>query len=141
MRISSKGIDLIKSFEGLRLEAYLDSVNVPTIGYGHTRNVRLGQTITVEQAESFLMEDIHEFELAIQRLVCISLSQNQFDALTSFTFNVGIGNLKKSTLLKKLNTGDIAGAANEFNKWVYAGKQKLKGLVKRRSKERLLFIM
>lgn len=141
MRISSKGIDLIKSFEGLRLEAYLDSVNVPTIGYGHTRNVRLGQTITVEQAEAFLMEDIHEFELAIQRLVCIPLSQNQFDALTSFTFNVGIGNLKKSTLLKKLNTGDIAGAANEFNKWVYAGKQKLKGLVKRRSKERLLFIM
>ena len=141
MRISSKGIDLIKSFEGLRLEAYLDSVNVPTIGYGHTRNVRLGQTITVEQAEAFLMEDIHEFELAIQRLVCIPLSQNQFDALVSFTFNVGIGNLKKSTLLKKLNTGDIAGAANEFNKWVYAGKQKLKGLVKRRSKERLLFIM
>lgn len=141
MRISSKGIDLIKNFEGLRLEAYLDSVNVPTIGYGHTRNVRLGQTITVEQAEAFLMEDIHEFELAIQRLVCIPLSQNQFDALTSFTFNVGIGNLKKSTLLKKLNTGDIAGAANEFNKWVYAGKQKLKGLVKRRSKERLLFIM
>lgn len=141
MRISSKGIDLIKNFEGLRLEAYLDSVNVPTIGYGHTRNVRIGQTITVEQAEAFLMEDIHEFELAIQRLVCIPLSQNQFDALTSFTFNVGIGNLKKSTLLKKLNTGDIAGAANEFNKWVYAGKQKLKGLVKRRSKERLLFIM
>lgn len=141
MRISSKGIDLIKSFEGLRLEAYLDSVNVPTIGYGHTRNVRLGQTITVEQAEAFLMEDIHEFELAIQRLVHINLTQNQFDALVSFTFNVGIGNLKKSTLLKKLNTGDIAGAANEFNKWVYAGKQKLKGLVKRRSKERLLFIM
>ena len=140
MRISSKGIDLIKSFEGLRLEAYLDSVDVPTIGYGHTRKVQLGQTITAEQAESFLMEDIHEFELAIQRLVYVPLSQNQFDAIVSFTFNVGIGNLKRSTLLKKLNAGNIAGAANEFNKWVYAGKEKLKGLVKRRDKERLLFI-
>lgn len=140
MRISEKGIELIKSFEGLRLEAYLDSVAVPTIGYGHTRGVKLGQTITQEQADALLEEDIHEFELAIQRLVHVNLTQNQFDALVSFTFNLGIGSLKQSTLLKKLNAGDITGAANEFNRWVYAGGKKLTGLVKRRSAERLLFI-
>ena len=140
MRISDKGINLIKEFEGLRLEAYLDSVDVPTIGYGHTRGVKLGQTISQEQAEDFLEEDIHEFELAIQRLVHVNLTQNQFDALVSFTFNLGIGSLKQSTLLKKLNAGDITGAANEFNRWVYAGGKKLTGLVKRRSAERLMFI-
>lgn len=140
MRISEKGINLIKRFEGLRLEAYLDSVDVPTIGYGHTRGVKLGQTITQEQADAFLEEDIHEFELAIQRLVHVNLTQNQFDALVSFTFNLGIGSLKQSTLLKKLNAGDITGAANEFNRWVYAGGKKLTGLVKRRSAERLMFI-
>ena len=140
MRISEKGIELIKSFEGLRLEAYLDSVAVPTIGYGHTRGVKLGQTITQEQADTLLEEDIHEFELAIQRLVHVNLTQNQFDALVSFTFNLGIGSLKQSTLLKKLNAGDITGAANEFNRWVYAGGKKLTGLVKRRSAERLMFI-
>ena len=140
MRISEKGIELIKSFEGLRLEAYLDSVAVPTIGYGHTRGVKLGQTITQEQADALLEEDIHEFELAIQRLVHVNLTQNQFDALVSFTFNLGIGSLKQSTLLKKLNAGDITGAANEFNRWVYAGGKKLTGLVKRRSAERLMFI-
>lgn len=140
MRISEKGINLIKRFEGLRLGAYLDSVAVPTIGYGHTRGVKLGQTITQEQAEDFLEEDIHEFELAIQRLVHVNLTQNQFDALVSFTFNLGIGSLKQSTLLKKLNAGDITGAANEFNRWTYAGGKKLTGLVKRRSAERLMFI-
>lgn len=140
MRISDKGIELIKRFEGLRLEAYLDSVDVPTIGYGHTRGIKLGQTITQEQADAFLEEDIHEFELAIQRLVHVNLTQNQFDALVSFTFNLGIGSLKQSTLLKKLNAGDITGAANEFNRWVYAGGKKLTGLVKRRSAERLMFI-
>lgn len=140
MRISEKGINLIKRFEGLRLEAYLDSVDIPTIGYGHTRGVKLGQTITQEQADALLEEDIHEFELAIQRLVHVNLTQNQFDALVSFTFNLGIGSLKQSTLLKKLNAGDIVGAANEFNRWVYAGGKKLTGLVKRRSAERLLFI-
>ena len=140
MRISEKGINLIKKFEGLRLEAYLDSVDIPTIGYGHTRGIKLGQTITQEQADAFLEEDIHEFELAIQRLVHVNLTQNQFDALVSFTFNLGIGSLKQSTLLKKLNAGDITGAANEFNRWTYAGGKKLTGLVKRRSAERLMFI-
>ena len=140
MKISQKGLDLIKQFEGLRLKAYLCAAGVPTIGYGHTRGVSLGMSITEEQAEGYLLEDIHEFELAIQRLVYTRLTQNQFDALVSFTFNLGIGSLKTSTLLKKLNAGDIAGAANEFNKWVYAGGKKLKGLIKRRAAERLLFI-
>jgi len=140
MKISEKGLNLIKQFEGLRLEAYLCSAGVPTIGYGHTRGVKLGQTITQEQADAFLSEDIHEFELAVQRLVFVPITQNQFDALVSFVFNVGIGNLKKSTLLKKLNEGDVVGAANEFNKWVFAGGKKLKGLQRRRDKERLLFL-
>lgn len=140
MKISNKGLDLIKRFEGLRLEAYLCAAGVPTIGYGHTRGVKLGQKITEQQAEDLLLEDIHEFELAIQRLVSVNLTQNQFDALVALIFNIGIGNFKSSTLLKKLNLKDYVGAANEFNKWVYAAKKKLRGLVKRRDAERLLFI-
>ena len=140
MKISQKGLDLIKQFEGLRLNAYLCAAGVPTIGYGHTKGVDMDDAITKEQAEELLREDIHEFELIVQRLVYYKITQNQFDALVSFAFNLGGDSLKHSTLLKKLNAGDIAGAANEFNKWVFAGKKKLTGLVKRRSAERLLFI-
>jgi len=140
MRINKAGLDIIKEFEELRLEAYLCPAGVPTIGWGHTRGVKLGQTITEEQAEGFLLEDTHEAELAIQRLVHTPLTQNQFDALVSLVFNIGIANFKSSTLLKKLNTGDTVGTANEFNKWVYSKKIKLRGLVRRRDKERLLFL-
>ncbi len=140
MKISEKGLALIKQFEGLRLHAYLCAAGVPTIGYGHTKGVEMDDAITEEQAEHLLQEDLREFELAIQRLVHISITQNQFDALVSLVFNIGVDNFKKSTLLKKVNARDTSGAANEFNKWVFAGKKKLEGLVKRRNAERLLFI-
>ena len=139
-KTSQKGIDLIKSFEGCRLTAYQDSVGVWTIGYGHTSGVYQGMTITEEQAEEFLRSDLGTSESAVNRLVTYGINQNQFDALVSFTFNLGSGNLAKSDLLKKLNQGDITGAANEFDKWVHAGGQVLEGLVKRRAAEKELFL-
>lgn len=137
---SQKGIDLIKSFEGCRLTAYQDSVGVWTIGYGHTAGVYQGMKITEEQAESYLRSDLSTSESAVNNYVTYAINQNQFDALVSFTFNLGSGSLKNSTLLKKLNAGDIEGAANEFDKWVYAGGVALEGLVKRRAAEKELFL-
>lgn len=139
MRTSDHGVELIKQFEGLRLHAYLDSVGVPTIGYGSTSGVELGDTITPEGAERLLREDLREAESAIDHLVTVPLSQNQFDALASFVFNVGHGNLASSTLLRKLNAGDYDGAAEEFPKWRYAGGQVLAGLERRRRAEAELF--
>lgn len=137
---SQAGINLIKSFEGCRLKAYQDSVGVWTIGYGHTSGVYSGMTITEEQAEAFLKADLGTSERAVNRLVTYIINQNQFDALVSFTFNLGSGNLAESTLLKKLNKGDITGAANEFDKWIYAGGEVLKGLVRRRAAEKEMFL-
>lgn len=137
---SQKGIDLIKSFEGCRLVAYQDSVGVWTIGYGHTSGVYAGMTITEQQAEDFLRADLGTSESAVNRLVTYSINQNQFDALVSFTFNVGSGNFGGSTLLKKLNAGDTTGAADQFDVWVYAGGQVLEGLVRRRAAEKELFL-
>lgn len=148
MKTSQKGIDLIKEFEGLRLTAYYDAVGVLTIGYGHTNRsasadkypVYPGQTITAAQAETILKADLIVFENAVLRNVTYPVNQNQFDALVSFTFNLGEGNLRSSTLLQKLNNGDILGAANEFDRWVYAGGKKLEGLVRRRAAEKALFL-
>lgn len=138
MRAPNKAaIDLIKSFESLRLTAYLDSVRVPTIGYGHTRGVKMGTTITEEQAEALLEEDLAEACRAVETLVRVPLTDNQFGALVSFQFNLGA--LGKSTLLKFLNKGQYAEAAQEFGKWVYAGREKLNGLIRRREAERKLF--
>lgn len=140
MQTSNNGINLIKRFEGLRLEAYRDSVGIPTIGYGHTHGVKMGDVITGAQADAFLREDLQVAELTINTNVKVRLTQGQFDALASFVFNLGSGNFVKSTLLKKLNTGDYAGAADEFGKWVNAGEKKLPGLVKRRAAEREVFL-
>lgn len=140
MQTSNNGINLIKRFEGLRLEAYRDSVGIPTIGYGHTHGVKMGDVITGAQADAFLREDLQVAELTINTNVKVKLTQSQFDALASFVFNLGSGNFVKSTLLKKLNTGDYAGAADEFGKWVNAGGKKLPGLVKRRAAEREEFL-
>ncbi|PQK86771.1 lysozyme [Pantoea ananatis] len=140
MQTSNKGMDLIKRFEGLKLEAYRDSVGIPTIGYGHTSGVKMGDVITCEQADKYLREDLLLAELTINTNVKVKLTQNQFDALASFVFNLGSGNFVKSTLLKKLNAGDFAAAADEFGKWVNAGGKKLAGLVKRRAAEREVFI-
>jgi len=140
MRTSQRGLSLIKSFEGLRLQAYQDSVGVWTIGYGATRGVKAGMSITKEQAERMLLNDVQRFEPEIERLVTAKLSQNQWDALTSFTYNLGAANLESSTLRRLLNAGDYAGAAEQFTRWNKAGGKVLPGLVRRRAAERELFL-
>lgn len=134
-----KGIPIIKQYEGLKLEAYLCPAGIPTIGYGHTRGVKLGQKISAAQAEVFLDHDYEEAEDAVKRLITVPLTDNQLGALTSFVFNLGEGRLLGSTLRRKLNSGDYKGAAAEFDKWVYSGGKKLNGLVARRAAERKLF--
>ena len=140
MKVSNNGINLVKRFEGLELKAYRDSVGILTIGYGHTHAVKAGDIITGEQADAFLREDLQVAELTVNTNVNVKLTQGQFDALVSFVFNLGSGNFVKSTLIKKLNAGDYAGAADEFGKWVNAGGKRLPGLVKRRAAEREVFL-
>lgn len=141
MKISQTGLDLVKSFEGLRLKAYYDSVGVLTIGFGSTGpHVKPGMVITPKQAEDLLRDDVTRFEACVSKQVTVPLSQNQFDALVSFAFNLGCGNLASSTLLKKLNAKDYAGAASEFAKWNRAGGKVLAGLTRRREAEKALFL-
>lgn len=134
------GISIIKFFETLRLKAYLCPSGKPTIGWGHTKGVSLGQTITEAQAEKFLEEDYKEMEQAVKTLVTVPLTENQLQALTSFTYNVGINAFKSSTMLRKLNASDFEGAYNEFDRWIYGNGKKLNGLIKRRKVERTLFL-
>ena len=138
MKISERGINLIKKFEGIRLEAYQDSVGVWTIGYGHTEGVKKGDKISADQADALLMHDLAIFQRGVNRAVNVPLTQGQFDALVSFAFNLGVGALQGSTLLRKLNAG--SDASGEFERWVYAGGGKLAGLVRRREAERALFV-
>lgn len=140
MKTSEKGITLIKHFEGLRLMAYQCAGNVWTIGYGHTTAVQPGNIITAEQADVYIRQDLVSSENAVNHCVSVLLNQNQFDALVSFTFNLGAGNFRKSTLLKNLNSGDYQGAADQLIRWVHAGGKKLPGLVARREAERELFL-
>jgi lysozyme len=139
MRTSRTGIELIKAHEGLRLDAYICPAGVPTIGYGHTYNVKIGERITAEQAERFLIDDLAVVEREINRYG-FDLTQNQFDALVSFVYNIGAGNFRSSTLLKRLkanpNDPDIA---NQFKRWVYGGGKVLPGLVRRRNEEAKLY--
>lgn len=133
-------IELIKKAEGLSLDAYLCPAGIPTIGYGHTgKDVKLGMTCTQQQADEWLMEDFESACRDVKAAVKVPLTDNQLDALGSFVFNLGINRISQSTLLKKLNAGDYQGAAQEFDRWVFAGKTKLKGLVIRRAAERKLF--
>ena len=133
------GLDIVKEAEGLRLSAYLCPAGIPTIGYGHTKGVKLGDTCTREQAEEWLENDFFMAKQDVKAVVKVPLKENQLDALASFVFNLGVRKLIQSTLLKKLNAGDYSGASAEFDKWVFAGKVKLNGLIKRRAKERKLF--
>lgn len=141
MKIGEKGIDLIKTFEGCRLQSYQDSVGVWTIGYGHTQGVFAGQTITQEDAEALLRQDLSDFSKSVSRLVYgHNITQEQFDALVSFAYNLGVANLKSSTLLKKVKADpNDATIADEFRRWVYAGGKKLTGLVRRRESEAMLY--
>ena len=141
MKTSEQGLDLIRNAEGLRLAAYLCPAGILTIGYGHTGpDVKTGQKITAEQANELLVKDVERFEKAVSELVTVPIKQGMFDALISFSFNLGAGALKGSTLLKKLNAHDIAGAADEFLKWNKAKGKVLKGLTERRERERELFL-
>lgn len=139
MTYSEDGLHLTEQFEGCKLDAYQDSVGVATIGYGHTRNVTMGMTCTQEQAEQWLQEDVQSAADAVNRLVTVELTQQEFDALVDFTFNLGAGNLQSSTLLRLLNSGDYTGAAAEFQKWDKAGGQVLAGLLRRRQAEADMF--
>ena len=145
MQTSEKGIALIKQFEGCKLTAYQDSVGVWTIGYGGTQPVdgkpiRAGMTIKQETAERLLKTGLVSYESDVSRLVKVGLTQGQFDALVSFTYNLGARSLSTSTLLLKLNAGDYAAAADEFLRWNKAGGKVLNGLTRRREAERALFL-
>lgn len=140
MEITNEGINLIKEFEGLELKAYLCPAGVWTIGYGHTKGVKKGQVITQLEADNLLKEDLSSFEKGVTRLIKSNINQNQFDALVSFAFNLGLTNLKSSTLLKKVNSNpDDRTIVDEFIKWIYAGGKQLEGLKKRRQAEAYLY--
>jgi lysozyme len=131
---------MIKRHEGLRLRAYLCPANVWTIGYGHTSTAKEGMLISEGQAEELLKRDLRDFEIAVIKAVIVPLTQHQFDALVSLTYNIGAGAFTRSTLVKRLNEGDYAGAACEFDRWNKGGGRVLPGLVKRRDEERKLFL-
>ena len=140
MQINQKGVDLIKSFEGLRLKSYRDSGGVWTIGYGHTQNVKENQEISEQQAEEYLKADLHWAEEAVEECVMVDVTPNQFAALVSFAYNVGSVSLRDSTLLMCINRKNFAGAADQFQRWIYAGGDVLEGLIRRREAEKALFL-
>ena len=139
MKTSKEGVSLLKKFEGCKLEAYLDAVDVPTIAYGRTKEVQMGDTCTQQQAEDWLEEELVEYEGYVEKAVTVPLEQNQFDALVSWTYNLGPSNLNKSTALKLLNMSEYDGVPAQLKRWNKAGGKVLDGLVRRREAEALLF--
>lgn len=140
MKISPKGVSIVKQFEGCRLDAYKCPAGIWTIGYGHTgKDVSPGMQIAQTEADRLLAADLVRFEDGVNALG-LTLTQGQFDALVSFAFNLGLSSLRKSTLLKKLKAGDVAGAGEEFLKWTKAGGRVLTGLALRRAAERERFL-
>jgi lysozyme len=153
MRTSNEGLALIKKHEGLRLRAYDDLrpnsvlvagdtvVGTVTIGYGHTKTAKAGMVINTQRAHELLADDLRATETYVHDLTdAIDLKQHEFDALVSFTFNVGVGALSQSTLLRLLLEGDRYGAAEQFERWVYSKGRRLPGLIKRRDDERSMFL-
>lgn len=143
--LSDNGMKLLEQFEGLRLEAYLDSAGIATIGWGSIKypngnKVKLGDKITKAQAKEYKLHDLKEFESTVNTSVKVPLTQNQYDALVSLSYNIGSGAFKNSTLLKKLNNGDYKGAADQFLVWNKVNSKRVQGLVNRREAERNLFI-
>lgn len=141
LRISADGLALIEQFEGFRPDWYDDPVGVRTIGFGWTHDLpgRLEPPLSESEGRDLLRETVGEYEAAVRRLVEVPLAQPQFDALVSFTYNLGASNLSSSTLLRLLNEGNPEDAAMEFDRWVIAGGMPLAGLVRRRAAERALF--
>jgi lysozyme len=147
LKASAAAIALIKEFESLRLEAYLCPAGKWTIGYGHTRTAKPGQKISEFQADCLLGKDVFDAEMAVRTKVTAPLTQNEYDGLVSFVFNIRRDrwNEQQCTLLRKLNAGDYEGAAAEFKRWVNAKDPqtgetvRLAGLVRRRAAEEALF--
>lgn len=145
MNVNKQGIQLVKSFEGCFLNAYLCPAKVWTIGYGSTKytngkSVKQGDKITQQEAETLLSDTLDEFSKGVSKLIKVELNDNQFSALVSFAFNLGVGALSKSTLLKKVNANpNDKTIEQEFMKWVNAGGKKLNGLVRRRTAESKLY--
>lgn len=141
MRISDEGLKFIKKHEGCRYETYLDSGGVPTIGVGHTGpEVHLGMVIDDAEVDRLLRQDVETAEKCVNNSVKVNITQSQFDALVSFTFNVGCGSLRRSTLLQYLNDGQDDLAAREFQRWNKVRGNIVAGLTKRREAERDLFL-
>ena len=146
MNVSDKCINMIKHHEGFVRKPYQDPIGLWTVGVGHLIGdgkklpKEWNKEFTDEEVDNILCEDLERFEIGIQRLTKVSLTQSQFDALVSFSFNVGLGNFQSSTLRSKLNRGDYEGASNEFPKWRKAGGKILTGLVRRRADEKALFL-
>jgi lysozyme len=140
VRTSPEGRALIRRFEGCELKAYRCSAGIPTIGVGHTRGVKMGDTCTQAQADKWLIEDLDDAEDAVHICTTIKLTQNEFDALVSFTFNLGMKSLSQSTLLRLLNEGKIKEAGAQFHRWCNAGGKRVEGLVRRRAAEADLFL-
>lgn len=141
LKTSAAGRALIAKFEGLRLTAYQDMVGVWTIGYGHTGpDVKPGLVISQQQAAQLLINDLARFNNGVNALVTVKINQNQFDALVSFSYNLGLGSLQQSTLLRLLNAGNFQAAADQFLRWNRAGGQVVAGLSRRRAAERDMFL-
>lgn len=145
MKTSDAGRKFIEDFEGLVLKASDDGFGNPTIGYGHTTpqgppHVAIGDVITEKEADQILSRDLHTVEYDVNTWTVVPVNQNQFDALVSFTFNVGAGNFKTSTLLKELNNRNYIEAADEFLKWNHANGKVVAGLTRRREAERKMFL-
>lgn len=151
--LSPKGLEHIKLYEAFRAEAYDDLrpsvrmqnggriVGTLTIGYGHTgAEAWIGNKISEDDATRILLDDLRDFENDLQGLVKVPLTQSEYDALVGFVYNVGAANLRRSTLLRKLNAGDYDGSAAEFGRWVHSKGRRLKGLERRREAERALFL-
>ena len=144
--INERGIEMVKSFEGLALRPYVCAGGVVSVGYGCTVSRTGGpfnldmESISETEAEALLVRDLESSEGWVSRLIKTALTENQYSALTSFTFNVGAGALQRSTLRMKLNRSEYQGAADEFPKWRMAGGRILAGLVRRRAAERALFL-
>ncbi len=140
MRTSARGLKLIMRFEGFSATPYLCPAGIPTIGYGHVLEHLQHPVISRNDAKQLLAQDARVAERAVTRLIRYPLAQHQFDALVSFTFNVGSGALQRSSLRAMINRGEVTEAADQFLRWVYGGGKKLPGLVKRRTAERALFL-
>ena len=144
--INERGIELVKSFEGLALRPYVCAGGVNSVGYGATRSSDGRpidpdmEAISETEAEALLLRDLESSQGWVSRLIKTTLTENQYSALTSFTFNVGAGALQRSTLRMKLNREEYQGAADEFPKWKFANKRILAGLIRRRAAERSLFL-